>query len=345
MSTSDTEPKPKSKEIRILGFVIVVLVCLYVALTFYVMRTNQTIGSTQLDYSALHTTQLKQLTDQGLHLDDKLARLRDGQENFAAVMSLRLNRLESQTTLISNALMMAGSTEQTFANATGAQLDGLHKQLVASSNALAAAIQDQSRATAALAAPITDLQNRLTAVTTALAAIDRQQGALAAALTPQITQLQKDLADMAAAHARWEETQLMSRQLDRLLAKTKATDQVNENNLAGTALLWQQARLAEETARPDPQWADKVNQLTTETTRLQASLANAVSAAVTKLHRAAANAGTTEERQAAWTKAGETLVLYPLAADPALAAQAQKLFADHESIRQQLAAPSAPPKK
>ena len=29
----------------------------------------------------------------------------------------------------------------------------------------------------------------------------------------------------------------------------------------------------------------------------------------------------------------------------ALAAQAQKLFADHESIRQQLAAPSAPPKK
>src|SRR2546426_356000 len=96
------EPPPeqllnaKTREAKILGYVIGALVCLLAGVTVFVMRTNQTLGTTQLRYATLQTAQLKNLDERLGQLTVALAKATEFQDNFSALIAQHLQRLQTE---------------------------------------------------------------------------------------------------------------------------------------------------------------------------------------------------------------------------------------------------------
>src|SRR5712671_3035683 len=111
-----TDPEPTKKgffeETKVLGAVIGVLVLLYVGITAWVMLTNQKFGSTQLGFSALHTSQLKVVQDAVVSLSNTAVDMKKDQEDWHMSMAQRLNRLDSEIKQLSTTVSAVSQTQQ-----------------------------------------------------------------------------------------------------------------------------------------------------------------------------------------------------------------------------------------
>lgn len=335
---AESEPKSKLKETHFLRWVIVVLVLLYVVLTAYVLLTNQTIGSTQLGYSALHTSQLEELQTQLAKVSGELAALRRSQDRDTEAVAARLNELATQAAALSNALMQVEGNRQNQANAAVTQLETVRKQVAHINTTLSGLAAEQSRFTGGAQSQLVELQNRLASLTNALTSVEVRQKGISEALAGQLAALQKDVSQLGTSRASYE---FLSGQLDDVWQQARKMGQVGEAQLATATRLWRRAQLLVDAAQTEPTLAEKAARVTTESVRLQGLIARAMPAVVEKYHRAARTATATNEAVAAWTAAGEWLELFPVTGDPATMSVVQRLVAEHEAIRQQLQPRSA----
>jgi len=332
------EPKPKPRENKLLIFIAVAFVCLYVVLTAYVILTNKTIGSTQLGYSAVHKQQLNLLQEEVARLTGALTLFRREQEGATTLNTVRFDGVESRINHLSKELEIAETSRQTLAKTSTAQLDTLRQQVTELSGALGALKAEQGQLSGAMSTRLGEVQSRLEALTNTLGSIQAQQAQATAALVAQLSQVQKETIQIASSKASLDQLQFLGGLLDAAMGQSAAWQQLPEETLPQAAQWWRQTQLLVGAAQAEPALAEKTKQVHAESERVRQLIAKSIPDALKRHHDTALKAAGKDEALAAWAEAGEILALFPVTPESASDTAVRDLAAEHENVRQQLQA-------
>lgn len=322
---------PKPRENRLLIFVAVAFVCLYVILTGYVILSNRTIGSTQLGYSALHNEQLKLLQQETGRLITAVADLRQAQADQGGLAAVRFDGVESQLRQLASELKLVATAQQSLSKSSTTQINALRQQLTDISRVTGTAQAHQDEFADRVVERLTGLEQDVTAATSALAAIRTQQTEATAALT----QIQRNTGQLASGSVD-DPVRFLNSVIDQSLARGVRWRTLSEADLPAAAQWWQHSQLVIGAANAEPALADKMRQLSAEAARVRQLLVQVVPIAVRQRHTAARTAERKDAALAAWMEAGALLALYPITPETAAAEAVRTMTADHELLRQQI---------